>query len=137
MMERLIRANHWLTALVGWRRYGVSVFFGVLAALALPPVYAVIFLVPAFVGLIWLVDSSSGLRGAFAVGWWFGFGHFVAGLYWIGIALSVKADQFGWLIPFAVFGLPAVIACYTAVIAMLAKAMQSRGLSWVPRCRLY
>jgi len=129
MMERLIRANHWLTALVGWRRYGVSVFFGVLAALALPPVYAVIFLVPAFVGLIWLVDSSSGLRGAFAVGWWFGFGHFVAGLYWIGIALSVKADQFGWLIPFAVFGLPAVIACYTAVIAMLAKAMQLRGLS--------
>ena len=127
MMERLIRAKQWLAALTSWRCYAISAVLGVLAALALPPVYALIFLVPAFVGLIWLLDSSSGLRSAFAVGWWFGFGHFVAGLYWIGIALSVKAEQFGWLIPFAVFGLPAVIACYTGVIAMLAKAAQLRG----------
>ena len=103
--------------------------FGVLAALALPPIYAVFLLVPAFVGLIWLLDSSPRLRAAFAVGWWFGFGHFIAGLYWIGIALSIKAEQFGWLIPFAVFGLPAIVACYTGVLTLVAKALQLRGLA--------
>ena len=128
-MQRLIRANQWVTALTGWRRYGVSAFFGVLAALALPPIYAVFLLVPAFVGLIWLLDSSPRLRAAFAVGWWFGFGHFIAGLYWIGIALSIKAEQFGWLIPFAVFGLPAIVACYTGVLTLVAKALQLRGLA--------
>lgn len=127
MMKYLIHLKLWVTARSSWRRYGIATGLGVMAALALPPVYAVVLLVPAFVGLIWLLDSSRSLRAAFAVGWWFGFGHFVAGLYWIGIALWIKAAQFGWLIPFAVFGLPAVVACYVGMIALIAKICERRG----------
>ena len=42
------------------------------------------------------------LRPAFAIGWWFGFGYFVAGLWWVGGALLVEADEFAWALPFAV-----------------------------------
>ena len=75
-----------------------------------------------FPALVWLIDGSAagrwgGDRCAAATGWWFGFGYFVAGLYWIGYAFLVDAPTFGWLLPIAVIGLPAVLALYTAVAA--------------------
>ena len=42
---------------------------------------------------------------AATAGWWFGFGYFLAGLYWVGNAFLVDAKTFGWLLPFAVIGL--------------------------------
>ena len=39
-----------------------------------------------------------------STGWWFGFGYFLAGLYWVGFAFLVDAKTFGWLLPFAVIG---------------------------------
>ena len=44
----------------------------------------------------------------------FGFGYFVAGLYWVGYAFLVDAKTFGWLLPVAVAGLPAYLGLYTA-----------------------
>ena len=59
--------------------------------------------------LVWLVDgSASGRWGgpltAALAGWCFGFGYFLAGLYWIGYAFLVDAKTFGWLLPVAVPG---------------------------------
>ena len=48
-------------------------------------------------------------------GWWFGLGYFVPGLYWIGYAFLVDAPTFAWLMPFAVLGLPAYLALFTAL----------------------
>ena len=45
---------------------------------------------------------AAAVRSAAVVGWWFGFGYFLAGLYWIGHAFLVDAQTFGWLLPFAV-----------------------------------
>ena len=47
---------------------------------------------------VWLLDGSSSgrLGGVFTAaitGWWFGFGYFVAGLYWIGIAFLVDVPD--------------------------------------------
>ena len=60
-------------------------------------------------------------------GWWFGFGYFVAGLYWIGFAFLVDAKTFAWLLPFAVIGLPAGLAIFTALGFALARLMWTRG----------
>ena len=62
-----------------------------------------------------------------ASGWWFGFGYFLAGLYWVGHAFLVDAKTFGWLLPFAVVGLPAGLAVYTAFGLALARLMWMRG----------
>ncbi len=130
MMEKLQNLHAWVIAIEGWRRWVLASVLGFFAMLALPPIYAVIFLIPAFTGLVWLIQASTSLRSAFSIGWWFGFGYFVAGLYWIGIALWIKAAQFGWLIPFAVIGLPAILAIFIGFVTMLTKKVSDWIASW-------
>ena len=63
---------------------------------------------------------------AASAGWWFGFGYFFAGLFWIGEAFLVEADKFAVLIPFAVTLMPAGLALFWASAAGVA------ALTWVP-----
>ncbi|MFL4978398.1 MAG: apolipoprotein N-acyltransferase, partial [Xanthobacteraceae bacterium] len=86
--------------------------------------------------LVWLVDGSAagrlgGVMSSAGAGGWFGFGYFLAGLYWVGHAFLVDAKTFGWLLPFAVAGLPAGLALFTAAGLALARAMWTRGPSRV------
>ena len=79
-----------------------------------------------------LVDGSasgrlSGPLNAALAGWCFGFGYFLAGLYWIGYAFLVDAKTFGWLLPIAVAGLPAYLALYTALGLAVARLVWVRG----------
>ena len=104
-----------LAGMTGWRRLALAVVLGALSVLALPPVHAVPLLIPAFVGLLWLLDGVRGGRGAFALGWAFGTGHFAAGLYWVGIAFLVEAAVFGWMMPFAVVGLAAGLGLFAGL----------------------
>lgn len=113
-------------SLTGWRRAGLAFVAGALAAAALPPVYAVPVLLVSFPCLIWMIDGSPTWRRAFVDGWWFGFGHFVAGFYWIGISLLVDAARFAWMLPFAVLCIPAVLALYVGVVSALTRSV-SRG----------
>ena len=64
---------------------------------------------------------------AAVAGWWFGFGYFLAGLYWVGYAFLVDAKTFGWLLPFAVIALPAGLALFTALGFALARLLWTRG----------
>ncbi len=105
----------------GWRRIVLAFLFGVLGAGAMPPLHGVFLLIPALSGFIWLIFSKPKIRSAFTIGWWFGFGHFSAGLYWVSNALLVQAERFGWLAPLAVFGLAAVLAIFPAVVAALTR----------------
>ncbi|WP_394691135.1 apolipoprotein N-acyltransferase [Hoeflea sp.] len=121
----------------GGKRILLSMFAGALAVLALPPFnfFAVLFV--SFPVLVWLLDGASGpaeagplgrLRPAFLTGWWFGFGYFVAGLWWLGNALLVEADSFAWALPIAVLGLPAVLAVFYGVAAAVARLLWSDSL---------
>ena len=77
---RLRSLKQRLQILKGWRRTGVLGGLGILAALALPPLYLLPLLVPAFTGLLWRVEGEKSAPQAFVSGWWFGFGHAAAGL---------------------------------------------------------
>ena len=129
-----ISLSHWITLTWGWRRILVAFAAGAVTTLALAP--ANVWLAPflTFPVLVWLVDGSAGGRlggtlAAAVTGWWFGFGYFVAGLYWIGNALLVDVKTFGWFLPFAVLGLPAYLALFTAFGVALARLMWARGPS--------
>jgi apolipoprotein N-acyltransferase len=104
---------------------------GALAVLALPPVHLWPVLVPSFSVLVWLLAGSERRRTAFADGWWFGFGYFAAGLYWVANALLTKPEQFGWLAPFAVLGLGALLAFFPAVATLAARWLRLRGVGLV------
>ena len=118
-----------LAALPLVRAMALAFVFGLLAALALPPVYAIPLLWPAFTGLVWLLDGAPGARRSFAVGWAFGFGFFIAGLYWVGIAVLVDAARFWWFLPIAVAGLPAGLALITGLFLSLARWVAWRGMA--------
>lgn len=109
----------------GWRRWALAFLLGVLGAGAMAPLHGVFLLIPAMSGLLWLVFSRpmsrSGVRSAFGAGWWFGFGHFSAGLYWVANALLTFPDRFGWMAPFAVFGLAGVLAIFPACVTGLSR----------------
>jgi apolipoprotein N-acyltransferase len=109
--------------------HGAAFLLGALAMAALPPVDLTPLLAVSFTGLVWLADGARRPREAFGLGWSFGLGFFVAGLYWIAAALFVDIGQFWWLVPFAVLGLPAALAFFTG-FALLAAHLLCRGLRW-------
>jgi apolipoprotein N-acyltransferase len=115
----LCRLAFQLAALSGWRRYGLAFLLGVGAAAALPPVDMSPLLLVAFVGLLWLEEGSARPRASFGLGYAFGFGFFLAGLYWIAAALFVDIATFWWLVPIAAVGLPAAFALYTGSAVLL------------------
>ncbi len=128
-MKRLIHA---IVLSWGWRRRSIAFAAGALSALAMAPFNAWPILFLTFPTLVWLIDGAGvgrwgGVTAAAATGWWFGFGYFLAGLYWIGYAFLVDAPTFGWLLPIAVIGLPAVLAVYTALGVALARMLWVRG----------
>lgn len=121
-----------VAGLTGWRRRLLSLLLGAAATAALPPLHAVPVLLVSIPGLLWLIASARTGREAFAVGWWFGFGHFLIGLYWIANALLVDAARFAWLIPAAMAGLPAVLAVFPGLAAAAQRALAPRGVAAVP-----
>jgi apolipoprotein N-acyltransferase len=121
----------WLAALSGWRRNLLVFVLGGATTLTLPPVYLFPLNFLIFPSLLWLLSGVTHWRTAFFVGWWFGFGFFAFGLYWIGNALLVFAAKFAWLLPFASAGLPAFLAVFcggVCLIAWLGKSHPQRAL---------
>ncbi|MGH6931024.1 MAG: apolipoprotein N-acyltransferase [Dongiaceae bacterium] len=118
-----------LLALNGWRRRGALFILGGVGALALPPIYAILLLAAAFTGLLILLDQSARRRAAFMTGWWFGLGHFVVGTYWISNSMLTDPVRYGWMIPFAICGLSAVLALFPALATGATASLRPQGPS--------
>jgi len=118
-------------ALNGWRRVAMCLMLGAVSALALPPFHIVPLLVPAFVGLLWLLEGADAnarrRRLGLWVGFWFGFGHFIVGVHWIAEPLLVDPARTAWLIPFALPGLAAALAVFPALVCGALAALPLRA----------
>jgi apolipoprotein N-acyltransferase len=125
---KLAAAAHYIVLSWGWRRRAIAFVAGAVSALAMAPFDLWPVLALTFPVLVWLIDGAgAGPRAAFAAGWWFGFGYFLAGLYWIGMALLVEADRFAWFLPLAVIGIPAGLALFTGFGTLIARQLWSAG----------
>lgn len=120
----------------GWTRRGVAFAAGAFGALALPPFDFTPAMAIPLTTAVWLIDGAVGRGGgtrlgpllsAAGAGWWLGFGYFLAGLWWLGAAMLVEADQFAWALPLAVIGLPAVLAVFSALGFAMARLLWSPG----------
>jgi apolipoprotein N-acyltransferase len=116
----------------GGRRAWIALAAGAASALSQAPTsfWPILFL--TFPLLVWLIDGApaQSWRGAWVcavTGWCFGFGYFVVGLYWIGHAFLVDAETFGWLLPIAVTGVPALLAIFTGIGCAGARMLWARG----------
>ncbi|MDB5653104.1 MAG: apolipoprotein N-acyltransferase, partial [Tardiphaga sp.] len=120
----------------GWKRAGIALAAGAVSSLAMAPFNAWPVLFVTFPIVVWLIDGSAagkmrGIPAAAMAGWWFGFGYFVPGLYWIGYAFLVDAQTFAWLLPAAIAGLPAYLALFTAAGFALARLLWTKDYSRV------
>jgi apolipoprotein N-acyltransferase len=127
-----------LAIILSWgrRRAAIALVAGALSSFAMAPFNAWPILFLTFPVMVWLIDGAGagrwrGVPAAAMAGWWFGLGYFVPGLYWIGYAFLVDASTFAWLMPFAVLGLPAYLALFTAFGFALARLVWTRDASRV------
>ena len=127
-------AATFLAGLRGAGRAVAAIMLGALSVLAFAPVHAWPVLFLTFGALVWLLDGCHGtharladrLKTAAIVGFCFGFGYFLAGLYWVAEAFLVEPWRHGWLLPFVMTALPGGMALFFAAAAALAM------LLWVP-----
>lgn len=95
-------------------RAALSFCAGALAVPALPPFNLWLCMLLGFSLFYVLLADVKTARGGFGFGWCFGFGYFGAGLWWIANALLVDGNEFRWVWPLAIAGLPALLAIFTA-----------------------
>jgi apolipoprotein N-acyltransferase len=115
LRERLApRLPRWLRT-PAWASFGL----GLLAALALPPFYLLPLLWLAVPGLLRLLTAAGSWRRALWIGFCFGFGFNLLGLFWVTEPMLITIDQFWWAIPFAAPGLAAAVAGYMLIPALL------------------
>jgi apolipoprotein N-acyltransferase len=132
----------WVGKLSGWQRLALAFAAGSLSVLAMAPFFLWPVLFATLPVLVWLIDGAQApvraasfwqrppVRAATA-GWWFGFGYFLFGLFWIGEAFLVEADKFAWLLPFAVTLMPAGLALFTALATAAARLVWPQGIARV------
>ncbi|MEA2069419.1 MAG: apolipoprotein N-acyltransferase, partial [Verrucomicrobiota bacterium] len=101
---------------------------GLTAAVSMPPFGFFPGLWIAYPTLLIIALTRKNVLSAIGAGWLFGFGFFLASLYWITNALLVEADNWWWAVPFAVVVLPATLALYPAVAAGLFRVLLPTGL---------
>ena len=132
-LPRLARG---LTRQAGWRRLALAWMAGALGALAMPPYGALPALAVSLTVAVWLVDGAVYGRPAsrrvwpcLPVGWAWGFGYLTAGLWWLGSAFLVEADEFLWALPLGVVGLPLALGLFYGAGFAAAGALWSAGLA--------
>ena len=101
----------------------LSFIVGFLAAYAFAPTYYFWLLFVSFPTLLHLLFTSNSYKDSFYIGWFFGFGFFMNGLYWISYSLLVDKEMFGWLIPFAITIIPGLLALYIGCMAVILEAL--------------
>ena len=132
-------AAEWIATLKGWKRASLAAFAGAISVLAFAPLHVWPMLFLSFGLLVWLLDGchadhtalGTRLRCAALIGFWFGFGYFLTGLYWTAEAFLVEPWRHGWLIPFAMTGLAGGMALFYAAAAVLAAVLWRPGAARV------
>ncbi len=123
--ERLLRAVELLRGLAGWRRAVAAFVAGALSALAFAPFDVFPLLLLAIAALVLLLDGSASSKrphlSAAWIGWCWGFGQFLVGLYWVGYAFLVDAADHAWQIPLVEFFLPGGLALFIVAATLTAS----------------
>jgi apolipoprotein N-acyltransferase len=130
VLPRLFRH---LAGRAGWRALTIAFGLGALAAAALPPVHAVPVLLVAIPGLLVMAAAAPTPRRAALIGLAWGWGHHLAGVYWVTHAILTEVERFWWLVPIAAPALALPLGAFSVLPAVAAK-LSPPGL---PRALLF
>lgn len=119
-LATFFRARH------GASRYAIAFLLGVLLTLTMPPIGFFPAALLSVCGFIWMSQAAQTKTQALLIGWTYGSGFFMTGLYWISFALLVDIDNFGWALPLSLVAGPATLAFFTyAFIPLLAYRLRA------------
>lgn len=134
-----VKINGWLggkiyTNLINWietgsvRRTGMlCLIAGLLSALAFAPLHLVPFLCLSYPCLLLVLMKRPFGTQSFVYGWYFGFGQFYGGFYWIGHAFITQEDVAGWVGFVAVGFLAGGMAVYSGLVTLLVRYIHRKG----------
>ena len=134
--NRLTQISHRIILSHGWERRIIAFMAGAVGVLAMPPIGLLPSLFISMSIALWLIDGSIGTKNnawlkkimsAASAGWWFGFGYFICGLWWLGAAFLAEGEEFIWAMPLGVIGLPAALAVFHALGFGIARIIWSTG----------
>ena len=125
----MIALSAWVSNLSRLRSFLLAFVLGALIAAALPPLNLIFLLPVSFTGLLWILSAAKTRRQAFLAGWWFGWGQFIAGLYWIGVAFTVDAKTHALLMPLPVLVLPAFLAILSGFATLVTHMSGAKSLA--------
>ena len=108
----------------------LSLLSGAILTLAFAPVNFIVAGLFAFTSILLICDKfSDNPKKVFWLGFAFGFGHHLTGVYWISNSLLVEADKFAWMIPFAASLIPAYLAIYSGLAFWITYKLKYKKLA--------
>lgn len=135
ILSSLQQAGDGVRGARGGRRILIAFGSGALSALSFAPFGLFPFLLVALAVLVLLVDGAQAAKrpvlSAAWAGWWWGFGQFLAGLYWVAYAFLVDAADHAWQIPIVEVVLPGGLALFMALAAGVSARFWSRDAARV------
>ncbi len=99
----------------------LSLLAGWIAAFAMPPAGLWPCIVIGFSLFFYQWFHTTSYKAAFGTGFLFGIGYFTTGLWWIGNALLIEGNEFWWVWPISVIGLPTLLSLFTGLFSAIAK----------------
>ncbi len=117
----------WLARRTSRQRAALAFAAGLASAMGFSPIDIWPLTLAGLALLLLLIPQATSLRNALVLGWWFGFGHMLAGLYWIAQAFNFQDNMPAWSGWVAVVLLSVLMAIYPAA---------ATGIAWRFRDRL-
>jgi apolipoprotein N-acyltransferase len=109
----------------------LSILLGMLTSLAYAPmnvIFAPFISIPLWLYLLEINQKQSWTRH-FSLGFWFGLGYFLCGIYWMSLPLGADFSRLWVFIPVTLLGLQGFMALHLGLMAVLLKFTNSTGLS--------
>ncbi len=99
----------------------LALLAGIISACGFAPLGLWPLTLAGLAGLIHLLGKAEGKRRSFAIGWWFGVGHFALSLNWVATAFRYQAEMPQWLGWLAVLLGGMLLALAPAICGLLTR----------------
>jgi len=113
----------------------ISLALGALCVFGFAPFYVFVLPIISLAGLFYLWELTTSPKQAAKIGFAYGLGFFIAGIYWIYISLHDIGGMPFWMAGLATFLLCAFLALFPAIVGYLAKCLPhplaSAAMLWV------
>ncbi len=115
----------------GWRGRFIGLILGALAVLGQAPFHfwpvTLICLAVLLARLKWANGAERCSRAGFSAGFWFAFGYFMAGTYWIGSAFIARGPAFILIMPPMILALGMVLAFFWGMAGAAFTKLRPKG----------